>query len=103
MSHYVFAADFDRKYRGLYSWGEGVESFSPCSKNIEYWVSYNLAGIEMHQHYKNKHSKPYQPMYIEFRGHILNEKVDGFAENYDGLIHISEVYGYSFKVPPTCN
>jgi hypothetical protein len=41
-------------------------------------------------------------MYIEFRGHILDEKVDGFAANYDGLIHVSEVCEYSFGVSSGC-
>ena len=41
-------------------------------------------------------------MYIEFHGHLLNEKVDGFALNYDGLIRISEVREYSFAIPAAC-
>ena len=30
-------------------------------------------------------------LYIEFRGLILNEVRDGFAEQYDGLIRVSEI------------
>ena len=42
------------------------------------------------------------PMYIEFRGQTLNEKVDGFALDYSGLIRISEVFQYTFNIPESC-
>ena len=42
-------------------------------------------------------------MYVEFRGQVLNETVDGFAKQYDGLIRISEVKKYSFEIPVQCN
>jgi len=42
-------------------------------------------------YHKNKTGKPYQATYIEFREHMLNEEVDGFAANYDGLMRMSEL------------
>lgn len=76
---------------------------NPCNEKANFWVSFDWAGIEMHEYYKNSMNEPYQPMYIEFRGQILDEVVDGFAESSDGLIRISEVTEYSFRVPDTCN
>lgn len=89
-------------YKGFYTWGPEVHSFKPCSKNIEYWVSFDWAGIAMHKFYKANKTTPYQVMYIEFRGQVLNEKVDGFARDYSGLIRISEINKYSFDIPSDC-
>lgn len=92
----------EQVYIGKYIWGAEVNSFTPCNSPSSYWASYNWAGMEMQSFYKKNSKTPYQPMYIEFRGHLLNEKVDGFALNYDGLIRISEVLKYSFDIPTAC-
>lgn len=87
------AADCDSIHRGLYTYGAEVDAFRPCGSEKEYWVNVTpwvrepLAGFLK----ERKATEPYQPVYIEFRGHILNDKRDGFAAQYDGLIHISEV------------
>ncbi len=92
----------DKIYEGLYSWGHEVHSFTPCNSKTSYWVGFYFAGLQMNHFYKENHKKPYQGMYIKFRGRVLNEAVDGFAEQYDGLIHISEVKNYSFDIPKSC-
>jgi len=94
--------EYDKIYEGIYSWGHEVHSFTPCNSKTSYWVGYYFAGIQMNEFYRENHKRPYQSMYIKFRGHILNEEVDGFAEQYDGLIHISEVKNYSFNIPSSC-
>lgn len=92
----------DQIHQGKYYWGPEVNSFSPCNSDNTYWVSYNWAGMEMSQYYKENASAPYQPMYLEFRGHLLNESLEGFAEEYDGLIRLSEAKQYSFEIPVDC-
>ena len=94
----------DKIYRGKYIWGNEVHSFMPCNFNndLAYWVSGDFPIIEMLNFYKKNFKKAYQPLYVEFRGHFLNEEVDGFATDYDGVIRISEVYFFSFDIPSTC-
>lgn len=94
--------DIDQIYQGRYYWGPEVNSFTPCNSESSYWVSYNWAGMEMSNYYKENATAAYQPMYLEFRGHLLNEKLDGFADEYDGLIRLSEAKHYTFDVPPAC-
>ena len=89
--------ELDQTYEGVYAFGAEVNTFTTCDKKQSYW-----AGLEMQSFYKQNSTKPYQPMYIKFKGHLLNEKVDGFALNYDGLIRISAVQEYSFEVPAKC-
>jgi hypothetical protein len=56
----------------------------------------------MHEFYKKNSTKPYQAMYIEFRGQTLSEALDGFAKSYSGLLRISEVKKFTFDVPMQC-
>lgn len=94
--------EHERTFKGVYSYGHEVHSFTPCNEKNDYWVSFNWAGIEMHEFYKEFSQEPYQLMYLEFRGLLLNERVDGFAEQYDGLVRVSEVFNYTFEVPSEC-
>lgn len=94
--------DYDRVYKGTYVWGAEVDVFAPCNADDEYWASYNWAGRKLVEFYKGKVKKPYKPIYVEFRGHMLDEEVDGFAENYDGLIHVSEVKVIEVEIPDEC-
>lgn len=94
--------EHEKVFKGVYSYGHEVHSFKPCNENNDYWVSFNWAGIEMHQFYKEFSNKPYQLMYLEFRGQLLDEVVAGFAEQSDGLVRVSEVLNYSFEVPNAC-
>jgi len=93
----------DRIYRGTYSYGHEVRSFKPCNEIEDYWVSFDWAGLAMQRFYEHNHKAPYQPLYIEFRGQVLNEAVDGFAEQSSGLMRISEVFSYTFEVPAGCH
>lgn len=99
---FCYAKDHEKIYKGTYSWGHEVHSFKPCNEKEDYWVSFDWAGIEMHEFYKKADKKPYQLMYIEFRGQVLNEIVDGFADSYSGLIRISEVQKYTINIPGSC-
>lgn len=94
--------EHENNYAGIYVYGHEVHSFKPCNENTEFWVSFDWAGIEMREFYLSTSVRPYQPMYSEFRGQILDEVVGGFAEDYAGLIRISEVANFRFEVPDTC-
>ena len=95
-------AESEKVFKGTYIWGPEVHSFKPCNDKNDYWVSFDWAGVEMHEYYKGAMKDPYTPMYIEFRGQVLNEAVDGFAIDYAGLIRVSEVFKYTFKIPVEC-
>ena len=90
-------------YRGYYVWGAEVHTFSPCASDKTYWVSFDWAGRAMNDYYKSHVSQPYEPMFIVFRGRLLDEQVDGFALEYDGLIRISDVKSFGFYKGDPCN
>ena len=98
----VSAAECDQVWRGMYVYGAEVETFQPCGSEKAYWVSYAWAGIPLKAFHQDNTDQPYEAIYLEFRGQLLDEKVDGFAENYDGLIRVSEILDLQSNVPDDC-
>ncbi|MDJ0926855.1 MAG: hypothetical protein QNJ73_04310 [Gammaproteobacteria bacterium] len=92
----------DQTWKGAYVRGHEVNAFTPCGSARSYWASFNWAGSELVQFYEAKAREPYQPIYVEFRGHLLDEERDGFAADYDGLIRISEVHIMKDQLPRGC-
>ena len=99
----AFGAEYDEIYKGKYTWGHEVDVFRPCNSKKAYWVSASswIQGPLL-DFYKSKVTKPYQPIYIEFRGHMLDEEVEGFATDYDGFIRFSEIKKNTLEIPNEC-
>ncbi len=101
----VAAADApcEQVFSARYTWGAEVNVVQPCGGKDTYWVSANSWVLgPLVEYYTANTSKPYDAVYIRFRGLRLNEVVDGFAADYDGLMHISEVLTLDRKVPENC-
>jgi putative lipoprotein len=93
----------DQIFKGTYVRGHEVDAFTPCGSKLSFWASYNWAGQKLVEFYKSKPRDPYQPIYVEFRGHILDEELDGFARSHDGMIRISEVLLVKDEAPAKCS
>lgn len=99
----TLAGDCDRVYKGRYYRGAEVNSFHPCNSESTYWVSASSWVMNpVWSTLRKQTIQPYQPIYLEFRGHLLDEVVDGFAADYNGLIRISEIYHLGVAIPPDC-
>ena len=96
------AESHDQIFQGTYIWGAEVNSFSPCGTDESFWASYDWAGFKLVEFYKAHATEPYQSIYVKFRGHFLDEEVNGFAADYDGLVRISEIIEMSDVVPGIC-
>lgn len=102
LSFIASGAENEKLYKGIFTWGPEVHSFKSCTDNIDYWLNVNPEVLKLKRFYQANQEKPYQGLYVEFRGHLLNEKLDGFALDYSGLINISVVKNYSFEIPREC-
>lgn len=99
----VASAEYDQMYKGLLVWGPEVHTFQPCGQEAAYWVSASSWVIgPVIDYYRLQGSEAYGPIYIEFRGHLLDEILDGFAKDYSGLIRVSQVLSIDAKVPQGC-
>jgi hypothetical protein len=99
----VCAFSQDDAYRGLYTRDHEVHTFSPCESEQVFWVSGTQTVLDDLDNYlAASRDRPYQPAYIEFRGHSHLEVTDGFAADYDGIFHISEVQAWRRPDGDTC-
>ena len=94
----------DQKYAGLYVHGHEVDTFGACGDSMVYWVSHGWGSIsaELRAFHEESTSEPYQEIYIEFVGHPHDERSDGFAGDYDGILHISQMLTQNARVPKEC-
>ena len=91
-------------FKGLYTWGAEVNVFQPCGSEDVFWVSASswVQG-PLIDYVQKSIATPYQSIYMEFRGALLDEVRDGFAEKYDGLIRVSEINHKSGDIPVECS
>ncbi len=92
----------DKIYSGLYVYGHEAHSFQPCGSEA-YWVDATKWVIgPLQTFYKEETREPYQSVYVTVRGHMHDETLNGFAADYSGIFHISEVYLFSSEIPDSC-
>ena len=91
-------------FKGLYTWGAEVNVFQPCGSKDVFWVSASSwVQRPLIEYVQKSTATPYQSIYIEFRGALLNEVRGGFAEQYDGLVRVSEINHKSSEIPVGCS
>jgi putative lipoprotein len=80
------------KYRGHYVFGHEVRTFQPCSSTRIYWVKAekDIDGRLRETHGKLT-EKPYEAIYIEVLGRLMDKAADGFAANYEGQLVIQHI------------
>jgi hypothetical protein len=82
----------DSAFHGDYILGHEVHSFQPCGSEKVYWIKTSPEiQKELVDYHQANTSKPYEAVYIEFVGKILDDKRTGFARDHDGLIRINTI------------
>lgn len=89
--------------RGHYTWGHEVNTIQRCDTNEIYWVRCERLLADRLRTFVEKHTDhPYTAVYVEFRGHLLDEKPDGFAADYDGIFYLEKVLLMKAAVSENC-
>lgn len=87
----------------LYTWGEGVNSVYVCSEAKEYWVDSQAPTLKkLETEYLHLVKSPYEPIFIVFKGSVIDAELDGFATNYDGLMRVDKVIQLGGAIPERC-
>lgn len=78
--------------KGSYIFGSEVSSFQPCGEELELWVIGEQQLItDLQNDYMELVNKPYEQVFVSFRGHSLEKAKDGFAADYDGQFKVIDV------------
>jgi hypothetical protein len=77
---------------GHYIWGAEVNDFRPCGLDSLFWVR---GAPDVLQQLRTAHDsltdRPYEPIYVEVEAHRSFEPLDGFAEETNGYLTITQV------------
>ncbi|GAA0200378.1 hypothetical protein GCM10009123_04670 [Kangiella japonica] len=86
------AEDMTSMTKGNYMYGSEVSSFQPCDSESEFWVVGD-EGIttELQNDYLEMVNKPYEQVFVSFRGYQLEKANECFAADYDGQFKVTEV------------
>jgi hypothetical protein len=104
---FITSCASEATFHGRYYFGHEIRSFHPCGSKKAYWVSADedISKVlrDRAERLRERRGKPNQPVYVEAVGEIdLETKREGFAEDYDGLLHLRKLVNVSDTVPNGC-
>jgi|SRR5580698_10696496 copper homeostasis protein (lipoprotein) len=90
-------------YRGVYSFGPEMKSFTDCDCGQEYWVADSSQQLEL-TYSQLKFEKPYEPVYIEVKGIKVRSGKEGLGAEYDSTLVVKKLIKISKVIPQDlCN
>ena len=103
----LLAGAADAKHRGRFYYGPEVQVFEPCSAVKSYWVKGDDKTLQplraRSDELRERRGKPYLPVYVELIGSVDTKSPrEGFAAEYDGLLHLRKVLKVSTAIPKKC-
>ena len=101
------ASAADTRQRGRFYYGPEVQVFEPCNVVKSYWVKGDDKTLQplrtRSEELRERRGKAYLPVYVEVLGSIDTKSPrQGFAEDYDGLLHVRKVLKVSTAIPKKC-
>lgn len=89
--------------RARYYWGGEVNVVCPCGTELCYWVRADPEVIQPLKNFVQRQtSRPYQPVYLTYRGRLLSDPAVGFGASYDGHQQIEQVLSVTLELPVDC-
>ncbi len=88
---------------GVYTWGHEVETFQPCGDAAVFWVEASESVLqELRTAHDSLTSEPYQGVFLQAHVTRAADATDGFAEQYDGVVRVTEVMEIEPVIPQGC-
>ncbi len=100
--------DIYKPMKGIYTFGEGVETFTPCGSKNDYWVYTTTEDMwtSLRDTHNASVAEPYEGIFVEVYGWLgpkLHPIVGGeYASESDGHIVIEEVTAMKKKSSSDC-
>ncbi|MBE9585417.1 hypothetical protein IM792_13250 [Mucilaginibacter sp. JRF] len=90
--------DKPKVYKGLYSFGPEIKSFSECGREKEFWVTDSSSQLELEYSQLN-FEKPYEPVYVEVEGVKVPSDKDGLGAEYDSTLVVRKLIKITREIP----
>ena len=90
-------------FKGLYSFGPEIKSFTDCEEGKEYWVADSAKTLELA--YSNfNFEKPYEAVYVEVLCHLIKSDSLMVSADFDSTMVVTKVIKISKEIPEgPCN
>jgi hypothetical protein len=85
-------------YKGLYSFGPEMKTFTNCDENREYWVLDSAKTLELAYHNLG-FEKPYEPVYIEVECFLKKSDTATVSGGYDSTMVVTKMLKISKEIP----
>ena len=95
--------DASRIFKGLYSYGPEIKSFTDCEEGKEYWVADSAKTLELS--YSNfNFERPYEPVYIEVECLVIKSDSLMVSADFDSTMVVTKVLKITKDIPDgPCN
>ncbi len=90
-------------FKGLYSFGPEIRSFTDCEEGKEYWVADSSKTLELA--YSNfNFEKPYEPVYVEVVCNLIKSDSSTVLSDFDSTMVVTKVLKITKEIPDgPCN
>ena len=79
-------------FKGMYTFGNEVNTFRDCSNQVTYWVNDSLADLQKPYEQVMQHlSYPHESAYAEVKGYLSGRSTLGYASEYENVLVVTEV------------
>ena len=79
-------------FKGLYTFGNEINTFRDCSTQTTYWVNDSLADLRKpYEQTLRSMSYPYESIYAEVKGYLAGKSSLGYASEYENVLVVTEV------------
>lgn len=79
-------------FKGMYTFGNEVNTFSDCSNQHTYWVNDSLAPLDkLYQKTLKPLPYPYESAYAELKGYLAGKSALGYASEYENVLVVTDI------------
>lgn len=79
-------------FKGMYTFGNEVNTFIDCSNQHTYWVNDSLASLnKLYQKTLQPLPYPYESVYAEVKGYLAGRSKLGYASEYENVLVVTDI------------
>jgi hypothetical protein len=81
-------------WEGFFTAGRAGRIFRPCGSRASWWVQnppFGETADELEQQYESLTTRPYEPIYIRFRGEASRKGQYGPLGSYQRVVYVQEI------------
>jgi uncharacterized membrane protein len=79
-------------FKGMYTFGNEVNTFRDCSNQQTYWVNDSLGNLQkLYGKALQPLSYPYESVYAELKGYLAGKSTLGYASEYENVLVVTDI------------